>query len=338
MPHIIIVDFTTIILFREEEGIELQVLSGSKTADVVYNSSFNEPTDDDSIISLEVGARAASSTIDFKVDVHRKNSSESSEELSFNPSGTDAVNSKKETEEVSSLKESVAKTPEIKCKLRRKHNHLKNNKLRLKIEERIAGIDGDDFILSQSDCHIAKLRKGSLEELSGEYKMSQSDCHISNLSQKSVEKDVAQSSCVQSTDTPNHYSGKIVTNKKTRMFGEQSSCELKSDQKLTITEKNKSFDMGNLTCNGSCGILTLNQSSNKDLIKNTGSLELPLKDIESKQSADKGNLFEKFIFIIFCTVSFNSCLIVYRSTILETTKLRKKQGGKNFGVTEHSFK
>ncbi|XP_067011369.2 pecanex-like protein 1 isoform X2 [Anabrus simplex] len=87
---------------REEEGIELQVLSGkrpSETPPVGCSSrnSYVEPqvgTDVDSINSSEypnrgsiedMSFKAGSSTIDLKVDVHRKNSSESSEEVALRP-------------------------------------------------------------------------------------------------------------------------------------------------------------------------------------------------------------------------------------------------------------
>ncbi|XP_023722503.1 pecanex-like protein 1 isoform X5 [Cryptotermes secundus] len=81
---------------REEEGIELQVLSSKRSSETPpvgcsSRNSYIEPqqgvgTDADSINSSEypvedVTFKNGSSTIDLKVDVHRKNSSESSEEM-----------------------------------------------------------------------------------------------------------------------------------------------------------------------------------------------------------------------------------------------------------------
>ncbi|KAG8233452.1 hypothetical protein J437_LFUL010563 [Ladona fulva] len=92
---------------REEEGIELQVLNSKRHSETPpmgcsSRTSYIEPhacTDGDSIGSSEYVAmnraaqstvdevvfKTASSTIDLKVDVHRKNSSESSEEVTLRP-------------------------------------------------------------------------------------------------------------------------------------------------------------------------------------------------------------------------------------------------------------
>ncbi|CAK1542907.1 unnamed protein product [Leptosia nina] len=55
---------------RPEEGVEMQTLSAAAVA----------PSDNDSVTSLETYHKPNNSTIDLKVDVHRKNSSESSME------------------------------------------------------------------------------------------------------------------------------------------------------------------------------------------------------------------------------------------------------------------
>nr|CAD7430528.1 unnamed protein product [Timema monikensis] len=88
---------------RDEEGIELQVLGEKRESPVGCSSrnSFVEVhagTDADSINSSEypaenAGFKPASSTIDLKVDVHRKNSSESSEE-SLRPAADQATSSR----------------------------------------------------------------------------------------------------------------------------------------------------------------------------------------------------------------------------------------------------
>ncbi|GLV35789.1 pecanex [Carabus blaptoides fortunei] len=80
---------------REEEGIELQVFSGKSNSPGSV-ASYSEAgaaggTDGDSIDSAEyqrqtdTAADKPNATIDLKADVHRKNSSESSEELSLRP-------------------------------------------------------------------------------------------------------------------------------------------------------------------------------------------------------------------------------------------------------------
>nr|CAD7454179.1 unnamed protein product [Timema tahoe] len=91
---------------RDEEGIELQVLGEKRQSPVGCSSrnSFVEVhagTDADSINSSEypaesAGFKPASSTIDLKVDVHRKNSSESSEE-SLRPAVDHATSSRAES-------------------------------------------------------------------------------------------------------------------------------------------------------------------------------------------------------------------------------------------------
>nr|CAD7264278.1 unnamed protein product [Timema shepardi] len=88
---------------RDEEGIELQVLGEKRESPAGCSSrnSFVEVhagTDADSINSSEypaenAGFKPASSTIDLKVDVHRKNSSESSEE-SLRPAADQATSSR----------------------------------------------------------------------------------------------------------------------------------------------------------------------------------------------------------------------------------------------------
>ncbi|KAF4523512.1 hypothetical protein B566_EDAN004583, partial [Ephemera danica] len=83
---------------REEEGIELQVLPKRSATPPVATSSRNsyvEPTkvatdteSVDSIVAMSLAnyeGKAGGSTIDLKVDVHRKNSSESSEEVALRP-------------------------------------------------------------------------------------------------------------------------------------------------------------------------------------------------------------------------------------------------------------
>lgn len=264
-------------------------MNGRKTTpDVPPQGSFNEPTDDDSINSLEVGARAVSSTIDLKVDVHRKNSSESSEELSLKPVIEDEANIN-EAENSGLLKETRIKTPDtanpnFRCK------QLNSNKLRLKNDEGITSIEDGDFALSQSDCHIAKLRKDSIDDISEEYKMSQSDCHISKLRQMGDEKhEKAENQSDLSPINQNHLKGKEGGKKRYRSgLSRNLSSQSQGDKSLLGINKNGSFEMGNLTANGSCGVLPLNNNSNnKEQIKNTGSLELPLKDTEGT-SSEKG--------------------------------------------------
>lgn len=305
-------------------------MNGNKTAlDVAPHGCFSEPTDDDSVNSLEVGARAVSSTIDLKVDVHRKNSSESSEELSLKPVIEDEANAANETEESGLLHERRITTPELRrspfrSKKPQKHRgkklmlkneekitsiddgdfkllqnfrskpmQLNSNKLWLKNEEGITSIDDGDFALSQSDCHIAKLRKDSIEDLSEEYKMSQSDCHISKSRQEGEEKhekgemdaDLSPGMQMLSKDK------ELIKKRHQNGFSRNLSCESQGDKNSLGIDKNGSFDIGNLAANGSCGVLTLNQSD-KEQIKNTGSLELPLKDTDATSSLEKGNSTE----------------------------------------------
>lgn len=96
-PHI----YVTKLNSREEEGIELQVFSGKQVSDSPPNAgsvtSYGEigavaGTDADSIDSGEYQQQIeqatdlkTNGTIDLKADVHRKNSSESSEEVSIRP-------------------------------------------------------------------------------------------------------------------------------------------------------------------------------------------------------------------------------------------------------------
>lgn len=241
-------------------------------------------------MSIDEGARAASSIIDLKVDVHRKNSSEGSEELSLNLVGEVGGNCTNETKADESGEKSQGNTQEREfCNLRCKHNKLRSNKCRLKTEIRITGYDGDDFILSQSDCYIAKQRKKSLNELSREYKMSRSECHISNFGEglniRNDVKSIEDSTCASEQS---HFSGRgTCMGHCTGMFCSHLDADNEDEQNISSIEKNRLFNLCNLVSNGSCGILSTNQNTEKDVI-NTGSLDLPLKDSGSKTGIDKG--------------------------------------------------
>ncbi|KAK6621304.1 hypothetical protein RUM43_011610 [Polyplax serrata] len=278
-----------------DEGIELQVLKDRKPNETGCDGSFNEQSDEDSIMSIDEGARAASSTIDLKVDVHRKNSSEGSEELSLNLVGEVGGNCTNEIKADESGEKSQGNTQEREfCNLRCKHNKLRSNKCRLKTEIRITGYDGDDFILSQSDCYIAKQRKKSLNELSREYKMSRSECHISNFGEglniRNDVKSIEDSTCASEQS---HFSGRgTCMGHCTGMFCSHLDADNEDEQNISSIEKNRLFNLCNLVSNGSCGILSTNQNTEKDVI-NTGSLDLPLKDSGSKTGIDKGLLYWK---------------------------------------------
>lgn len=199
------------------------------------------------------------------------------------------VNFAYEAVSVDPLKEPLSNSSGTACNLKCKNNKLNNSTLRLKGDERIRRLDEDDFVLSQSDCYIAKQREKSMEELSKEYKMSQSDCHISKLrktlSGKSDVKDAADLSCNVQTnvtikDTPKR--------KHCKDLPKHHNNDFQPDISLNDIENNQSFNMGSFVSNSSCGILTLSQNVNKDLIKYTGSLESPLRDIENTSGIEKG--------------------------------------------------
>lgn len=256
------------------------------TSDMPSHTSFQEVTDDDSINSSDTLGRPISSTIDLKVDVHHKNSSESSEDLSLKPVIEDeavagvAATADDESEQCGLLKE--MKTPDLSAtNFRSKHNQLNSNKHRLINEEGTSGIQDADLILSLSDCHIAKLRNDSMDDLSEEYKISQSECHISKFFRNDKENAMPEShKHMPSGIKKFHSKNKDHNRKKYRKgFSRHLGADTQNEKNSVVSEKSDCFEIGNLASNGSCGLLTLSQN-NKEQLMNTGSLELPLKDTD----------------------------------------------------------